>query len=108
MGLKTTNYTTKKTGIFMPTAYAKLRTFVLEKDNSFRATFSIQENRDKLDVFEPVEIVSVSGKITDRSVPLQRIAYEVAKQYKKFVFNEEAQKNEIEYGELYEWQDDYV
>ena len=112
MGLITTNYVTKKTGMPMATAYAKLRTLVMEANDTFRATFAIQSSREKLDSYDPVEIVSVSGKITDRSIPLQKIAYETAKtQREKVVKYDEQGKvigTEIKDGPLYGWDNDIV
>ena len=112
MGLKTKNYTIKKTGITLPTAYAKLRTFVLNSDDTIRATFGIHTTRDKLSAYAPVEIVEVNVGKWDRKKTLQEAAYDAAKSEKHITHEWNAEKKSDEevvtYGALYGWEDDKV
>jgi hypothetical protein len=104
MGLKTTNYTTKKTNVLLPEAYAILRTLVVEKDSSARAVFAIQNSRESATVNEPLEKVEVNF-IWDRKADLASSAYEAAKTQKREI--ETDGEITVEYGSLYNWENDY-
>lgn len=109
MGLKTTNYVTK-TGVPLPTAYAKIRTLVLNSNGSVRATFGIQQSREHFDKYEPIETVSVETvNPWDRKTPLEKVAYEAVKQETYAVIGPDG-KEELKTDEnaLYGWQDDIV
>ena len=112
MGLKTTNYMSKSTGLMLPTAYAKLSTFMLNSDNSITATFSIHISREALDGYKPVEVIVVNGGKWDRNMALQEAAYTMAKTEKRteIQFNEETYEGVpvVVYGALYGWDDDIV
>jgi hypothetical protein len=112
MGLKTKNYTVKKTGLTLPTAYAKLRTFVLNADDTIRATFGIHTSRENLDSYEPVDVVTVQGGKWDRTTSLQEAAYDMAKNEKRITQSWDEEKKEpvetVEYGPLYGWDNDIV
>lgn len=110
MGLKTTNYLVKKSGITLPTAYAKIRTLVLDSDGRIRATFGIQQSREYCDKYDPIEVVSVHTKNKwDRKTPLEKVAYEAVK---KEVYIEKSRdgvdETKTDYNALYGWTDDIV
>lgn len=104
MGLITTNYTTKKTNVLLPEAYAILRTLVVEKDGSARAVFAIQNNRESATINEPLEKVEVHFN-WDRKADLAATAYEAAKTQKREI--EIDGEITVEYGSLYGWGNDY-
>jgi hypothetical protein len=110
MGLKTTNYMTK-TGVLLPTAYAKIRTLVLDSDGRVRATFGIQQSRDLFATYEPIETVSVHTKnVWDRKTPLEKVAYGAVKQ-ETYTEKDEytlIEKEKTDYNVLFGWEDDYV
>lgn len=110
MGLKTTNYVTK-TGVPLPTAYAKIRTLVLDSDGRVRATFGIQQSRDLFATYEPIETVSVHTKNAwDRKTPLEKVAYEAVKS-ETYTAKDDFTGIEIEgtnYNALFGWQDDIL
>lgn len=98
MGLKTTNYHIKKFDLTLPTAYAKLRTLVLNSNDTVSATFSIQQSRAHCENYEPIDIVKVDTKtVWDRNIPLEK-------------YNEKGEPytEVVGYGPLYGWQDDIV
>jgi hypothetical protein len=110
MGLKTTNYITK-TGVPLPTAYAKIRTLVLNSNGSVRATFGIQQSREHFDNYEPIETVSVETvNPWDRKTPLEKVAYEAVKS-ETYTAKDDFTGIETErtnYNALFGWQDDIV
>lgn len=113
MGLKTTNFHIKKFDLTLPTAYAKLRTLVLNSNGSVSATFSIQQSRAHCEKYEPIDIVKVDTKEAwNRNIPLEQFAYESARTQvtEKTVYNESrnTQEEVTEYGTLYGWQNDIV
>lgn len=114
MGLKTTNFTSKKTGQFLPTAYAKIRAFVLNADDSIRVVFGIHTSREYLDNkdLKPIETVEIDsrncGYKVDRNNAWQEEAYKMAKTETFERFDEETGKTIIEHGALFGWQDDIV
>jgi hypothetical protein len=112
MGLVTKNYTLKKTGLTIENAYAKLRTFVLNADDSIRATFGIHTSRENLENYSAIEIVEVSGGKWDRKTSLQVAAYEMARTQRKTVerYNKETGVLEqvVEDGPLYGWNNDII
>ena len=100
MGLKTDNFYVKKFDLTLPTAYAKLRTLVLNSNGTVSATFSIQQSRAHCEQYEPIEIVKVNTKaVWDRITPLEKFAYESAKNEK-----------EVPDGmsSIFGWEDDFV
>ena len=110
MGLKTTNYKVKKFGMTLPTAYAKVRTLVLESNGTVRATFGIQQSREHFDSYEPIEIVSVQTvNVWDRKTPLEKVAYEAVKQETYKTINELGEEVEkTDFNALYGWNNDIV
>lgn len=113
MGLKTTNFHIKKYDLTLPTAYAKLRTLVLNSNGSVSATFAIQQSREHCGKYDPIDIVKVdTTAVWDRNVPLEKFAYDSAKTqvHKKDIYNESTRTTEevTEYGVLYGWQNDIV
>ena len=118
MGLKTTNWTSKTTGHFYPTAYAKFRSFVFDENDRIRARFGIHTERKFLDdkTLQPMEIIQVNSQETgykvDRTKCAQESLYEMAKTEVHEVehWDEAAQKvvKVTVYGPLFGWQDDYV
>ena len=118
MGLKTTNYVSKKTGHHYATAYAKIRAFVLNKDDSIRVIFGIHNSREELETenIQPMETVEIDsrkvGYKVNRNNAWQEEAYNMAKTEKRVVskFDEETKTavQEEVYGTLYGWEDDIV
>jgi hypothetical protein len=117
MGLKTTNYVSKTTGLTLPTAYAKIRAFVLNADNSIRVIFGIHTSRANLDDqnIKPIETVEINsrdcGFEVNRNNAWQEEAYKMARTETRTVekYNEKGEPyTEVEYGTLYGWQDDIV
>lgn len=112
MGLKTTNYTIKKNGLFLPVAYAKLDTLVKQKSGRIDATFAIHKTRQELDTFdEPLEVVRVSTKnVWDRKTPLEKVAYEAIKSetYTETDLETGVEVVKTDYNALFGWQDDIV
>ena len=109
MGLKTTNYVSKSTGITLPTAYAKIKDLVLN-GNRGRAIFAIQASRENIDKFAPVDKVEVNFT-WDRKSDIAKTAYETAKAETRTVtnYNEKGEPyTEVEYGTLYGWDNDIV
>ena len=110
MGLKTTNYVSKSTGITLPTAYAKIKDLVLNGNNG-RAIFAIQSTREAMDNFAPIDKVEVHFT-WDRKGDIAKVAYETAKAETRVIekYNAETGETytEIEYGTLYDWKDDIV
>jgi hypothetical protein len=110
MGLKTTNYVSKSTGITLPTAYAKIKDLVLN-GNKGRAIFAIQASRENIDKFAPVDRVEVNFT-WDRKSDIAKTAYETARTEVSTI--ERVDENtgeavtETVYGTLYGWQDDIV
>jgi polynucleotide 5'-kinase involved in rRNA processing len=111
MGLKTTNYLVKKSGITLPTAYAKIRTLVLDSDGRIRATFGIQQSREYCDKYDPIEVVSVHTKNKwDRKTPLEKVAYEAVKQetYKERDAYNGGEVEKTDYNALFGWENNIV
>ena len=110
MGLKTTNYMTK-TGLTLPTAYAKIRTLVLDSDGRVRATFGIQQNRDLFATYEPIETVSVhTVNVWDRKTPLEKVAYEAVKS-ETYTTKDDftgIETTKTDHNALFGWTDDIV
>ena len=111
MGLKTTNYVSKSTGITLANAYAVLKNLIIESDNRARAIFAVQASRENAEQFKPIDKVEV--RFTwDRKTDPAKAAYEAAKAQMRDVERyDETEKKvviEKEYGTLYGWQDDYV
>lgn len=111
MGLKTTNYVSKSTGLMLPEAYAVLGDLVVNrKSNNARAVFLIQANRENAENYKPLDEVTVYFK-WDRKTDPAKMAYETAKTETKTIERydgHEKSVSEIEYGVLYGWQDDIV
>ena len=101
MGLKTTNYVSKRTGVIISPAYAVLRTLVIEADNTVRAKFAIQTSRGATKEYEPIDTVEVSFRWDRKSNPA-KMAYETAKTEVRTIETETVK------GILYGWQDDIV
>jgi hypothetical protein len=109
MGLKTTNYMTK-TGVLLPTAYAKIRTLVLDSEGRIRATCGIQQSREYCDKYDPIEVVSVHTKNKwDRKTPLEKVAYEAVKleTYTEETFDGK-EEVKTDFNALFGWADDII
>lgn len=105
MGLKTTNYTTKGTNMFLSEAYAVLRNLIIERDSSARAIFAIQKNRENANDSEPLEKVEIRFD-WDRKTDPAKMAYAYAKTEIKQTDGENGITTEL--GSLYGWQDDIL
>lgn len=111
MGLKTTNYVSKSTGIHLSVAYAVLKTLVIESDNRARAIFAVQTDRENANTFKPIDKVEVHFK-WDRKTNPAEMAYEAAKaeQHTREEWNPETEQyvTITENGILYGWDNDIV
>lgn len=116
MGLKTENYTLEKTGQVLPTAYAKIRTLVLNDDNSIRVKFGIHYTREDLDKHEPIAVVELDsrsvGYAINRNNPWQEEAYNMARTHRNVTETWDKKTKSVitteEYGPLFGWQNDIV
>lgn len=112
MGLKTTNYVSKSTGITLPTAYAVLGDLVVNRrTNNARAVFLIQANRENAENFKPLDEVTVYFT-WDRKTDPAKMAYETAKT--EVIVEDVYEENILDavkvtkYGTLYGWEDDII
>jgi hypothetical protein len=111
MGLKTTNYVSKSTGLVLPEAYAVLKNLVIESDNRARAIFAVQASRENAQNYQAIDKVEV--RFTwDRKTDPAKMAYEAAKTETRTVeMYNEATHTAIpvtEKGTLFGWEDDIV
>ena len=107
MGLITNTYVSKKTGLTIAGAYAKIGVLVKERNDSVRAVFDIHRTRTDIDTYEPVDTVEVRFK-WDRKQNIAVQAYEEAKKQTFPYYNEETKMVEEKQGALYGWDDDRV
>ena len=111
MGLKTTNYVSKSTGLTLPEAYAVLTNLIIETDNRARAIFAIQASRENAKNFKAIDKVEIYFTWDRKSNPVV-MAYETAKAETREAetYDEETHTAlaVIEHGTLYGWQDDIV
>lgn len=111
MGLKTTYYISKSTGVTLVKAYAKLSNLIIEKDDRVRAIFVVQSSRENANNLQPIDKVEINF-IWDRKVNPVKEAYEFAKTEIKDIeyFDEEqgkfVQKQEL--GTLCGWDNDII
>ena len=104
MGLYKREYTSKSTGITLPTAYAVLKDLVLNGNNA-RAIFVVQSSRDATKTLKPIDKVEVYFT-WDRKSDLAKMAYEKAKtQIFVDLIGDTETKTE---GVLYGWEDDII
>ena len=110
MGLKTTNYVSKSTGLVLPNAYAQIKDLVLS-GNRARVIFSIQASREAIKEYVPIDKVEVHFT-WDRKTDLAKAAYDAAKTEMREVetFIAESKEPVIiqKHGTLYGWEDDIV
>lgn len=78
MGLKTTNYEIKRSGITVPTAYAQIAQIEISEDGTCYANFKIQQTRDSMNL-TALDNVNVICKI-DKSLPIYEQVYNAAKE----------------------------
>ena len=111
MGLKTTNYVSKRLNVSLSEAYAKLTELTLQKDNQARAIFSIQSTRENIENLAPIDTVEVNF-VWDRKTDLAKMAYEEAKTGIKVyeVFNQVTGETETKSisSILYGWDNDFI
>ena len=112
MGLKTTNYVSKETGLPLDEAYAVLTNLIVESNNSARAIFAVQSSRENAQTYRALDKVEVRFMWDRKSNPAE-MAYEAAKKqvFLETEYNENGTVKERkvkEYGVLYGWEDDYV
>ena len=108
MGLKTTNYTVKSTDYTYPNAYAMLNNLVIES-GWVKATFVVQETREKAINKDPLEIIHLGFKWDRKANPVE-MAYNLVKsKITDYEYNEEKGVHESYEREmpLFGWQDDY-
>lgn len=106
MGLKTTNYVSKSTGLTLPTAYAKIKDLVLNGNNG-RAIFAIQSTREAVENYQAIDKVEVRF-VWDRKSDIAKTAYEAAKTQTIEKHNYETGETVTENGVLFGWQNDIV
>jgi hypothetical protein len=108
MGLITNKtYVSKKTGLPIAGAYAKIGVLVKERNDSVRAVFDIHRTRADIDTYEPVDTVEVRFK-WDRKQNIAVQAYEEAKKQTFPYYNEETKMVEEKQGVLFGWDNDIV
>lgn len=101
------NYVSKATGVALTTAYAKLRTLVLESDGRVRAVFAVHQSRSATTDFTPLDKVEVQFT-WDRKSDLAKMAYESAQKQMVTRYDATTGKEVEEEGVLYGWYDDIV
>ena len=109
MGLKTTNYTIKKLGIQLQTAYAILKKIKIT-NNRGEATFAIQVSRDNAENLEPIETVSTVFEFKRNENPVET-AYNTVKgeKYEECLNEETGEFETMKVKQaLYGWVDDIV
>ena len=111
MGLKTTNYVSKSTGLTLPEAYAVLTNLIIETDNSARAIFAIQASRENAKNYKAIDKVEVNF-YWDRKTDPAKMAYETAKTDSIEIVKYDEETNAMlpitENGTLYGWEDDII
>jgi hypothetical protein len=110
MGLKTTNYVSKSTGIYMPVAFALLKTLIVEADNRARAIFAVQTDRESANTYKAIDKVEVHFT-WDRKTDPAKMAYEAAKTevHDEEVYDANGNRTITRTeGVLYGWEDDMV
>lgn len=111
MGLKTNGYVSKSTGIYLPNAYAVLRSLVVEADSNARAVFTIQTDRENAYKYKAIDTVEVRFK-WDRKTDPAKMAYESAKtqtiDIEEWNPKTESYDKGVRYGTLYGWENDIV
>lgn len=111
MGLKTTNYVSKSTGLILPEAYAVLTNLIVEKDNRTRAIFAIQASRTAAKSYKALDTVEIHFEWDRKSDPAKS-AYEYAKTevntFEDYDTATGTPTKKVELGVLYGWQDDIV
>lgn len=111
MGLKTTNYVSKSTGITLPTAYAVLTNLIIETDNRVRAIFAVQASRENAKNFKAIDKVEIYFTWDRKSNPVV-MAYETAKtevkQVERYIEATDETLKGTENGTLYGWENDIV
>lgn len=110
MGLKTTNYVSKSTGLVLPNAYAVLRTLVIESDSRVRAVFAIQASRENAQHYKAIDTHEIRF-VWDRKTDPAKMAYALAKLQTEEVEKYDENGNmtvETVKGLLNGWEDDFV
>jgi len=77
MGLKTTDYEIKKSGITVQEAYAQISQLSVTEDGTCYATFKIQQTRDAMNL-SALDRKSIVCKI-NKSLPIYEQVYVIAK-----------------------------
>ncbi|MBQ8428577.1 MAG: hypothetical protein IJX30_00555 [Clostridia bacterium] len=110
MGLKTTNYKSKSTGIVLGNAYAVLKNLIIETDNRARAIFAVQQSRESASAYKPLDKVEVHFVWDRKSDPAEQ-AYIAAKTQMITQTDIDKNGNLVEKsvpGVLNGWKDDIV
>ena len=109
MGLKTTNYTVKSTDYTYENAYAMLNNLVIQNE-WVKATFVVQETREKAISKDPFETIHLSFKFNRNENPVETAYKLVKSKITDYQYNEEKGVHEPYEKEmpLYGWQDDIV
>ena len=79
MGFKKTNYTIEETGIVLPEVYAQIVEASVDSNGKAYAVFSIQQSREAIKKFVPLETVAITCVI-DKEKPLHEQIYIKAKE----------------------------
>ena len=107
MGLKKTNYESKKLGLTLPTAYAVVKTLKIKGEDGY-ATICVQTSRERALTMTPIEEYDVSFRVNRPENPLTT-AYNAIKGQKEVnEWNKETQaiEKKIVNMPLYGWEDD--
>ena len=110
MGLKTTNYVSKSTGLVLSEAYAVLRTLVIESDSRARAVFAIQSSRENAQTYKAIDTHEIRFE-WDRKTDPAKMAYALAKLQTEEIEKIDEDGNvsvETVQSLLNGWEDDFV
>ena len=106
MGLKTSCYVSKSTGVVLNNAYAMLGELVIGRNNQARALFLIQASRENVQSFKPLDEVYVFFTWDRKQDPAKQ-AYEEAKKQVIEADDEYGEKTTRKAGVLFGWENDY-
>ena len=110
MGLKTTNYVSKSTGLVLPEAYAVLKNLIIETDNQARAVFAIQASRENAQNYKAIDTHEIRFE-WDRKTDPAKMAYALAKlqteEIEKYDENGNVSVETVQ-SLLNGWEDDFV
>ena len=72
MGLKKTNYESKKLGLTLPMAYAVVKTLKIKGEDGY-ATINVQTSRERALTMTPIEEYNVSFRVNRSEILLRQL-----------------------------------